>query len=634
MVVTPLDPTFNVIPQNSTAFIIWRVENMKLVELPKDQYGKFYKGDSYLIYAASEYGRPAGISDVPHIPRGSLDIHIHFWLGSESSQDETGVAAIKSVELDDTLGGDPIQHRETEGNESKRFLSYFKSGIRLLTGGIASGFHKVDLDAFQVALYHIKGKRSTVIKEMPTIEWKAMNDGDCYILDTKDFIFVWIGRNSNNMEKIQAAKFAVLLRSEHGNHSDRVVVVEDGQEHSMSKEEKVAFQRHLDLSKKQVLPQDQVQPDDAVARRQSETIKLLRCSDTSGSVQITEVKGGPLMQADLDCNDSFIIDNGIDGIWVWVGKKATTAERKAAMNNALNFVKKKGYPQRTRVSRVIDGAEPSEFKVLFCDWRSKYQSKGLPSKNINSNIAQVKQTKFDAKNLHKQTKMQQNSIVFDDGSGDKQVWRVKKFDLVPVNENEHGEFFMGDCYIVLYTYYQRGTKKHLLFYWIGVDATIDEATTVAAKCVEMDNTKLHGVADQPQVFQRHHAEDVWERFTAEEIIYRKGCFLKKGPKNSREKDEERKNSYMLQIRGTTDMNIKAIEVDLRAGCLNSNDCFVIVYEHSVVCGAVKVHLLMNNKFPKPLHKTEENTCLCMKEMKVVNSGYLLVVKRHTLITKL
>lgn len=563
------DPAFNIIPKNSTFFIIWRVESLELVALRREDYGKFYKGDSYLVLSGSEYGKPAGMDDIPHPPRGKLDIHIHFWLGSETSTDEAGVAAIKTVELDDMMGGGPVQHREVEGSESKRFLSYFKNGLRLLRGGVASGFRAVT-DDFEPSLYHVKGKRTTVVRELQTIEWKAMNDGDVYILDTRGIIYVWVGRYSNNIEKLQGAKFASTLRTEHGGGT--VVVVEDGQEAALQDRERLSFERLLPLNNKQVTPAAEAPKDESVARRISQELKLFRCTDESGTLKVVEVKNGPLLHSDLNSNDSFIIDNGQDGIWVWVGKRASKKEREEALRNAQGFITKKGYPAHTQVSRIVEHGEPPEFKTLFKDWKDIDQSKGFGRQASTTKIATTVQTKFDATTLHSQPQLAAKTQMVDDGKGQKEVWRVKNFNLVPVPDNQYGEFFMGDCYIVLYAYLEGSREHYILYYWIGSHASQDEAGTVAAKAVELDN-RLEGRAVQVRVVQGKEPPHFIAVFGGKMVIFEGGYASAFDGPGAR--DQGRKTSYMLQVRGTTNHNTKAIEVDMRAGCLNSNDCFVI-----------------------------------------------------------
>ena len=48
-------------------FYVSYLQNLKVIPLPREQYGKFYKGDSYIIYAASDPGNPPGVSDMVYI---------------------------------------------------------------------------------------------------------------------------------------------------------------------------------------------------------------------------------------------------------------------------------------------------------------------------------------------------------------------------------------------------------------------------------------------------------------------------------------------------------------------------------------------------------------------------------------
>lgn len=52
-----------------------------------------------------------------------------------------------------------------------------------------------------------------------------------------------------------------------------------------------------------------------------------------------------------------------------------------------------------------------------------------------------------------------------------QIWRVEKFDLVPVPPSLYGDFFTGDAYVILKTVRLRnGDLQYDLHYWLGETA--------------------------------------------------------------------------------------------------------------------------------------------------------------------
>lgn len=123
-----------------------------------------------------------------------------LFIGSESTQDETGAVAIWSVELDNYLGGGPVQHREVQGYESTLFSGYFRPAIHYRVrcrdikhavqstgfqdGGFESGFKHAETNEIreEPMLLHIKGKRPVRAREVP-MSWKSLTEGDSFIFD-------------------------------------------------------------------------------------------------------------------------------------------------------------------------------------------------------------------------------------------------------------------------------------------------------------------------------------------------------------------------------------------------------------------------------------------------------------------
>lgn len=109
---------------------VWRIEKVLRLKLwPRSKLGKFYNDETYIILNTYHKATHSGKS------RGAIAWDIHFWIGSESTQDEYGTAAYKAVELDDFFEGKATLYRETEGNESLAFKKLFKT-ITIISGGI------------------------------------------------------------------------------------------------------------------------------------------------------------------------------------------------------------------------------------------------------------------------------------------------------------------------------------------------------------------------------------------------------------------------------------------------------------------------------------------------------------------
>jgi hypothetical protein len=298
---------------------IWRIEKMTPVPWPRERYGQFHVGDSYICLHTK--GREHS---------STLQWDIHFWLGSETSHDEKGVAAYKSVELDDSLGGTPVQYRETQAHESELFLAMLKKHcgmavVEYLPGGVDSALVAVDDPlgaAFKPRLLRLKGAHRVRAEQVQPVAASSMNSGDVFILDLGRTIFQWNGGGASRKEKATALELSSKLRGERGGGSSvRVVLCEEGQE-------PYEFWEAMPGGKQPVPAADApgMLADGAAERAAKEAIRLYRVTDAGGRLAMHAEGDYPLRKDMLDTNDCFIVNVG-DRLFVWIGRRATKQAR-------------------------------------------------------------------------------------------------------------------------------------------------------------------------------------------------------------------------------------------------------------------------------------------------------------------
>ena len=145
---------------------------------------------------------------------------------------QAGTAAYKTVELDDLLGDEPVQYREVQGCETKKFLDLFPK-VTILEGGVDSGFRAVKAKEYKPRLLHVTGYKKHVQVYQVPLKATSLNNSDSFVLDAGLKIFQFNGTKSSAWEKRKAnAIVDELQASRHGKVKETYII--DGIEGTIS----------------------------------------------------------------------------------------------------------------------------------------------------------------------------------------------------------------------------------------------------------------------------------------------------------------------------------------------------------------------------------------------------------------
>jgi len=326
---------------------IWRIEKFQVKSWPKDQYGSFYSGDSYIVL--NTYIKKGG---------NAMCWDVHFWLGKFTSQDEAGTAAYKTVELYDLLGGAPVQHREVQGYESEMFMGYFKNEIKILEGGVDSGFKHVTPEKYNPRLLHLKGKKKVRVTQVD-LNGTSLNSGDVFVLDAGLKIYQWNGSKCGPSEKSKGASLTRAICDERKGQP-KVNVMEE-----TDKDIPAEFWTVLGGKPAKIKTAEEGGDDLEAEKAMMEEKKLFQLSDSTGTMVFTEVgKGKNIKRTQLDPNDVFIFDTGAE-VFAWIGKGSSVDEKKKAMSFAQDYLVKFKRPLFLPICRILQGSENDVFENAF-----------------------------------------------------------------------------------------------------------------------------------------------------------------------------------------------------------------------------------------------------------------------------
>ncbi|KAK6235033.1 hypothetical protein SCA6_010370 [Theobroma cacao] len=579
---------------------IWCIEDLRLVPVPKSSHGKFYSGSAYVVLSTSV------------LKSGPPQHDIHYWMGNDANEVDSALASDKALELDAALGSCTVQYREVQGQETEKFLSYFKPCIIPVEGVYSSQPGNSNGETNQVTLLTCKGDHVVHVKEVP-FSRSSLNHNDVFILETASKIFLFSGCNSSIQERAKALEVVQYIKENKHAGNCEVAIIEDGKLVGDSDvgEFWSFFGGYAPIPRDSALAGEQ-QVDSPV---------ILFWINLQG--KLSQIGSNSLDKDMLEKSKCYMLDCGAE-VFVWMGRNTSITERKTSISAAeefkaffltgllatllQDFLRKHDRSSRTHLTFLTEGLETSMFKSYFNIWPQTAETK-LYDEGREKVAAIFKQQGYEVKELP-----EEDFQSYINCRGTLKVWRVNGHELSLIPVSEQTKLYSGDCYIVQYTYPGNERDESLFYAWLGHRSVLeDRADAIFHMSAIVDSTRgdpvmassiFHsptriiifvyfglinlmlqvnlGCSRINQVVAQvtENREPVQFFLIFQTLIVYKGGIsagYKKFIAESAIDDDtyDEKKTALLRVQGTSPENMQAIQVDHVSSSLNSSYCYIL-----------------------------------------------------------
>ncbi|XP_064141042.1 supervillin isoform X1 [Loxodonta africana] len=474
----------------------------------------------------------------------------------------------------------------------------------------------------KLMLLQIKGRRH-VQTRLVEPRASSLNSGDCFLLLSPHYCFLWVGEFANVIEKAKASELATLIQTkrELGCRATYIQTIEEGiNTHTHAAKDfwkllggQTNYQSAGD-PKEDELYETAIIETNCIYRLMDD--KLVPDDDYWGKIPKCSL---------LQPREVLVFDFGSE-VYVWHGKEVTLAQRKIAFQlakhlwngtfdyencdinpldpgecNPLIPRKGQGRPDWAIFGRLTEHNETILFKEKFLDWT---ELKRASEKNA-SELGQQKEDpraevkSYDVTRMVPVPQTATGSVLdgvnvgrgyglvegddrrqFEITSVSVDVWHILEFDYSRLPRQSIGQFHEGDAYVVKWKYMVStavgsrqkgehpmrvaGKEKCVYFFWQGRHSTVSEKGTSALMTVELDEER----GAQVQVLQGKEPPCFLQCFQGGMVVH----------SGRREEEEENVQSEwrLYCVRGEVPIEGNLLEVACHCSSLRSRTSMVVL----------------------------------------------------------